>query len=81
MEGYDGPLSEKAGDATDEGHKKTREDGIKSRLNWLTVCVSIAEIYNCKLNEIYELGIAEFLNLVNYINYRNKEVEKKYHSK
>ena len=70
------------GEKTDENgteeNKKRKEDAIRIRLNWLTVCINIAEVYNCKLNEVYELQITEFMNLVNYINWKNKEIEKKY---
>ena len=42
------------------------------------VCENVADVERCKLNEVFELPITEFLNIVSYVNFKNKELERKY---
>jgi hypothetical protein len=51
---------------------------VKSRLNWLMTCENVADFQRFKLSDVFNLPIIEFLNSINYIVWKNKELEKKY---
>jgi len=42
------------------------------------VCENIADIKRCELDKVFELSITEFLNMMSYHSWKNKELEKKY---
>ena len=58
--------------------KKTTQDKTKNKLQWLMVCENVAGVERCKLSEVFDLPITEFLNMVGYVNWKNVELEKKY---
>lgn len=45
---------------------------------WLQICENIAGVCNIPLFDTLDLSIMEFLNMMSYVNYKNKELEKKY---
>lgn len=61
-----------------EDEEKTTQDKTKNKLQWLMVCENVAEVERCKLSEVFDLSITEFLNMVGYVNWKNVELEKKY---
>lgn len=42
------------------------------------VCENIAEVKKCELDKIFTIPIIEFLNLIGYLNWKNKYMEQKY---
>jgi hypothetical protein len=41
-------------------------------------CENVADFQRFKLSDVFNLPIIEFLNSINYIVWKNKELEKKY---
>lgn len=50
-------------------------------MNWLQTCENVAEVCKIKLFDVFELNIIAFLNMIGYVIWKNKEVEKKYNNK
>lgn len=48
---------------------------------WIQSAENVAEVCRITLFEAFELPIMEFLNMLSYVNYRNKEINKKYGNK
>lgn len=45
---------------------------------WLQCSENVAEVCRINLFEALELPIMEYLNMLSYVNYKNKEMERKY---
>ena len=45
---------------------------------WLKCAENVAEVCRITLFEAFELPIMEFLNMLSYVNFKNKEIEQKY---
>jgi hypothetical protein len=60
-------------------------EGFAKRWLWIDWCVRVREIYGCKLNEVFDLKIIEFFNLMCYIKEKQdieaaeiKKIQNKY---
>jgi len=50
-------------------------------MKWLQIVDNIAELARIPMLEVFNLQIEEFLMLLSYLVYKNKELEKKYKEK
>lgn len=55
-----------------------KNKSVEDNFKWLMVCENIAEVKKCELDKIFTIPIIEFLNLIGYLNWKNKYMEKKY---
>jgi hypothetical protein len=47
-------------------------------MQWMQTIDNIAEIARIPYLEVFNLGITDFLNLMSYLVYKNKQIEKQY---
>lgn len=60
-------------------------EGFAKRWIWIDWCVRVREIYGCRLNEVFNINIIEFFNLMCYIKEKQdlemeniKKIQNKY---
>lgn len=57
------------------------KDSNKGKIVWLQCAENVSDVCRITLFEAFELPIMEFLNMLSYVNHKNKELEKKYKQK
>lgn len=55
-----------------------KNKSVEDNFKWIMVCENIAEVKKCELDKIFTIPIIEFLNLIGYLNWKNKYMEQKY---
>lgn len=72
IDGYSELFGTNYGDDNDDTPKKA------DPFQWIQICENIAEIYKCKISDVYDMNIMEFLNMLGYLTYKNNKINEKY---
>jgi len=62
----------------EETDKRFKKQKVNSSMQWMQTIENVAEVARVPFLEVFNMQVNDFLNILLYIVYKNKKIEKQY---